>query len=333
MERPAAEGADGRRGLTVDVNACDECGAPGAIQRCARCRATVYCHAACQRLHWRGGHDRTCRAAVGARAAGSVAGARGAPTPTRASPLRYPTPTPTSTPAHTPASAQAGAVHTDNAARECGGGGGGEGDAEPVNPCPLCICNEDDSGDDFGACYACGQMYCGECNAAGVVGAVGGRCPTCRAPFGVSHTEETKRLWSLVHDRSPGRHTPVAQNHLGVMFSEGRGTTQDQAEAVQWYRKAAEQEYAPAQLNLGCMYSKGTGVEQDCAKACLWYRKAAEKGFATAQHSLGTMYSEGKGVAHDHVEAARWYCKAAEQGYNDAQFNLGFMYAKGRGVE
>ena len=45
-----------------------------------------------------------------------------------------------------------------------GGGAGGSGVAEdgatePTNPCPLCLCDENDSGDDCrGMCHACGHV-------------------------------------------------------------------------------------------------------------------------------------------------------------------------------
>ena len=46
----------------------------------------------------------------------------------------------------------------------------------------------------------------------------------------------------------------------GVMYALGEGVPQDDAEAVAWYREAAEQGYAPAQSNLGFMYDEGKGV-------------------------------------------------------------------------
>ncbi|WP_304666925.1 tetratricopeptide repeat protein, partial [Neisseria bergeri] len=68
---------------------------------------------------------------------------------------------------------------------------------------------------------------------------------------------------------------------------QGQGVRQDYAQAVQWYRKAAEQGYAGAQVNLGLMYEQGQGVRQDYAQAVQWYRKAAEQGYAGAQVNLG----------------------------------------------
>jgi TPR repeat protein len=49
------------------------------------------------------------------------------------------------------------------------------------------------------------------------------------------------------------------------MYDEGRGVPQDDAEAVRWYRKAAEQGDAEAQGKLGVMYANGRGVPNDDA--------------------------------------------------------------------
>ena len=41
------------------------------------------------------------------------------------------------------------------------------------------------------------------------------------------------------------------------MYGNGKGVPQDYAEAVKWYRKAAEQGDALAQVNMGIVYHKG----------------------------------------------------------------------------
>ena len=56
-----------------------------------------------------------------------------------------------------------------------------------------------------------------------------------------------------------------AQFNLGLMYDKGEGVPQDDAEAVRWYRLAAEQGHAEAQANLGWMYDAGRGVPQDDA--------------------------------------------------------------------
>ena len=86
------------------------------------------------------------------------------------------------------------------------------------------------------------------------------------------------------------------------------------------------------QFNLGRRYAVGEDIPQDDAEAIKWYRKAAEQGYPAAQNDLGWMYQNGKGVPQNDVEAVRWYQKAAQQGYAIAQDNLGWMYQHGRGV-
>src|SRR5262249_17689716 len=100
--------------------------------------------------------------------------------------------------------------------------------------------------------------------------------------------------------------------------------------AIDQFRKAAEQGYAPAQQNLGVMYTRGLGVTKDDAEAVSWYRKAAEQGYAPAQTDLGTMYLKGQGVAQDDAQAVSWYRKAADQGYGPAEGILFGLNASGR---
>jgi TPR repeat protein len=43
---------------------------------------------------------------------------------------------------------------------------------------------------------------------------------------------------------------------------------------------------AAAQSSLGTMYASGKGIQQDNAMAVIWYRKAADQGLASAQYIL-----------------------------------------------
>jgi TPR repeat protein len=106
----------------------------------------------------------------------------------------------------------------------------------------------------------------------------------------------------------------------------------DYAEAMRWYRKAADQGNAAAQTNIGYLYYRGWGVAQDYAEAMRWYRKAADQGNATAQNNIGELYYFGHGVPTDFSQAMIWYRKAADQGNAAAQYNVGYLYDKGLGV-
>ena len=49
-------------------------------------------------------------------------------------------------------------------------------------------------------------------------------------------------------------------------------------EAVNWWRKAAEQNHGDAQLALGICHFSGQGVAKDEVEAVKWWRKAADRG-------------------------------------------------------
>ncbi len=61
------------------------------------------------------------------------------------------------------------------------------------------------------------------------------------------------------------------------------------------------------------MYANGNGVPEDDAESVNWYRKAAEQGLAEAQASLGLSYNLGRGVPQDFKDAVKWFRLGAEQ--------------------
>ena len=109
------------------------------------------------------------------------------------------------------------------------------------------------------------------------------------------------------------------QLNLGLRYAVGDGVPQDDAEAVRWYRLAADQGDALAQGNLGVMYATGRGIQQDDAEATRWFRRAADQSNPDGQVRLGVMYASGRGVPEDHAEAARLFRLAADQGNALAQ--------------
>ena len=81
---------------------------------------------------------------------------------------------------------------------------------------------------------------------------------------------------------------------------------------------------------LGASYDAGYGVSQNDRQAVFWYRKAAEQGDAKAQFNLGVMYMDGRGVAQDDRQAVAWFQKAAAQGDTGAQKDLRWMHEHSR---
>jgi V8-like Glu-specific endopeptidase len=106
----------------------------------------------------------------------------------------------------------------------------------------------------------------------------------------------------------------------------------DYAAALRGLSPLAEKGDARAQFDVGFMHAYGWGVQRNPAEAITWYRKAADQGLQVAQHFLGIAYVNGNGVRPDNAEAARWFARAAAQGFAQAQFMLGLMTLDGRGV-
>ena len=129
---------------------------------------------------------------------------------------------------------------------------------------------------------------------------------------GQKHTKERPFIADLRARAMRGE--AKAQFDLGVSYRFGQGVPQSDAEAVKWYRKAAEQGYAKAQYNLGVCCDTGKGLPKDYAEAAKWYRKAAGQGHAKAQFYLGVSYKYGQGVTRDDVESYAWLSLSAAGG-------------------
>ena len=97
-----------------------------------------------------------------------------------------------------------------------------------------------------------------------------------------------------------------AANTVGFQYGNGLSVMQNDAEALKWYRKAAELGSEKGMYHLAGVYENGYGVKQDYQAAIKWYRKAAERGHVPAHHSLARLYEQGQGVPKDLKQSAEW---------------------------
>ncbi|MDE6809954.1 MAG: sel1 repeat family protein [Muribaculaceae bacterium] len=67
---------------------------------------------------------------------------------------------------------------------------------------------------------------------------------------------------------------------------------QEYESAFQWFKIAAERGYADSQFHLGGLYEEGKGVTQNIAKALEWYVKAAEQGYEDAKIKIEEIQGE-----------------------------------------
>ncbi len=78
----------------------------------------------------------------------------------------------------------------------------------------------------------------------------------------------------------------------------------------------ADQGDAEAQCIVANMYHLGLDVKRDISEAVQWYKKSAEQGYGVASNNLAGIFAIGDyGVAVNQAEAEKWYQKAREQGF------------------
>lgn len=81
----------------------------------------------------------------------------------------------------------------------------------------------------------------------------------------------------------------LSQYMVGVMLSDGQGHPEDDRQAFEWIRRAAEQDIADAQYALGGMFQKGEGVGRDDAQALYWYELALRGGYRLARDGIDSV--------------------------------------------
>lgn len=121
----------------------------------------------------------------------------------------------------------------------------------------------------------------------------------------------------------------AAQAGFGYILDK----TDDDQEAVRYYRMSAEQGHVDGMYGLGSLYLMGEGVTQDLAEGRKWIEKAAAGGGDQAIRVLAEGYVHG-GLGLTDAERAgdqggHWIKLAAEQGYLPMMEVLASLYEKG----
>lgn len=98
------------------------------------------------------------------------------------------------------------------------------------------------------------------------------------------------------------------------------------AQVFALYARAAEAGHPAAQYNVAMMYSNGEAVNVDYQQAVYWFRKSADQRFAPALHRLGELYYFGMGgLPRDAGAAAQLFDGASRQGDPDGCMNLAML--------
>jgi len=115
----------------------------------------------------------------------------------------------------------------------------------------------------------------------------------------------------------------------GLELDRGDNARQAPAQAVTWYRRAAQRGVPAGEWALGDMYWNGRGVPRDYAQAAALFESAAALNFARAQEALGEAYDYGRGKPMDHLRAGALYRQAADAGDPVGEYFVGTAYAGG----
>lgn len=93
-------------------------------------------------------------------------------------------------------------------------------------------------------------------------------------------------------------------------------------------RSKAETGDASAEYELGRSMLGPKPTDSEVASAMAWFRRSAEQGYAPAEYMYGGIFREGRWK--DPKQLLYWWTKAAEQGNVHAQLWLGVFYEAGR---
>ncbi|WP_374439920.1 tetratricopeptide repeat protein [Stella sp.] len=156
-----------------------------------------------------------------------------------------------------------------------------------------------------------------------------------RARFQLGRALDKAQRWdeAVQHYRRAAEESYApAQASLGLLYEDGRGVPEDPVTAMRWYRLAAIQSYPPADTAIGLLHLEGRGTRRDEREAARWFRQSAERGDPVGQLMLGRLFQQGRGVVLDEVAAADWIGRAARQGDAEAETAFAFLLQEGRGV-
>jgi len=115
--------------------------------------------------------------------------------------------------------------------------------------------------------------------------------------------------------KGPSPEELAADYAKGQQYEHGTGVTTDYVQALDWYHKAADLGYAPAEFAVGVMTRAGRGIDMDEKGALVWFRRAADHGSAEAQVLLAADTLSGRATQDgkpDKIEALKWLLLGAD---------------------
>jgi TPR repeat protein len=121
--------------------------------------------------------------------------------------------------------------------------------------------------------------------------------------------------------------SPQALYDRGVDAITGIGSSRSDTQGIEYFRRSADLGFGPAQIALAYYYETGTVLPSNPAQALDLYRKAAQQGDPLAGWLAGRQYFLGLGVPRDLDAAQKWLKLSADQNNAYGAYYLGRLMA------
>lgn len=112
------------------------------------------------------------------------------------------------------------------------------------------------------------------------------------------------------------------QNHKNEMFRLAQLDEKENGlttKSLNLYLQASDLSHGPSLYQLGLHYERGCSLfEKDQEEAVNYFRKAAEENYPPAQFKMGLCSQHGNGIHKSIFKARRWYQEASDNGYSKA---------------
>ncbi len=135
------------------------------------------------------------------------------------------------------------------------------------------------------------------------------------------------------YEKAARKGSPVGMLHMGLATLRGQHVSRDPVVAARWFGQAAAAGNTAAVYWLGELATMDVeGYQKNFSTAVEYFRRAAEAGNCDAMLNLGDCLHAGVGVAQDPAEALKWYRQAATAGSPEAWLRLGLASLRGQGT-
>jgi TPR repeat protein len=104
-------------------------------------------------------------------------------------------------------------------------------------------------------------------------------------------SHEYKKAYDIWYEQAAWGNAE-AKYHIGWMYANGNGFPVDVPQAILWWTAASDLGHADSQFAIGVNYMTGDGktIKRDTDKAIEWLKKAAENNQPEAQDMLRNLY-------------------------------------------